>query len=360
MRFYLFIILIAFTSTIVGQENAPILLDEYIKAIGGQNNIDRIQSIYSFANCNGPNGAYQTEVHSAKNSKSIFRQIRKDKPDYIGIVNGNTFWTKGAEVAIAEKKSAYVWRSHEIQWMAIRLNERFREIKFIGNVDFVGKQAVKFSAIDELNKTAQLYFDKTTNLLLGIVIFNPFSEEAETIRLEINDWKRVGKLLLPSQVTFIDKQGKFELKFQSIKINMIKLSVFDIPEKIIAIKKLMELHDLQRTAHFNRDAKLLVSIMSEKFLEIRNGKITSPKKDELIKRFQGYFDSVTFIEWEDKQSPIIEVSEDLKMAVIHVTKKVRLITKGGNEELTNYAWSATFEKINDHWQMKSMTSTSEK
>lgn len=60
----------------------------------------------------------------------------------------------------------------------------------------------------------------------------------------------------------------------------------------------MELQELQRTAHFNRDAKLLVSTLADDYIEVSNGKLNSPTKDELIIRFQGYFDSVTFIEWD--------------------------------------------------------------
>lgn len=357
MKLYLFAILNVFTLTLSAQENASIVLDEYFKAIGGQNNINRVQNIYSFANCTGPNGKYQTELHSAKDSKTIFRQLRENKPDYVGIVNGDTYWVKGKEIVISNKKSAYVWQSHEIQWIATHLTERFREIKFDGKEDFAGKQSVKLSAIDELNKTAQLYFDKKTNLLLGIIFLNPYSEKPETIRLEINEWRKIGKLLFPSKVSFSDNQGNFELRFHTIKINQIDLSIFDIPEKIKAIKKLMELHELQRTAHFNSDAKLLVSIMADDYIEVINGKVNSPKKEDLIKRFQRYFDSVTFIEWDDIQPPIIKVSDDGTLAYVFVNKRVKLKTKENKEELTTFAWTATFQKIIDNWLMTSITST---
>ncbi|MBK6858979.1 MAG: nuclear transport factor 2 family protein [Saprospiraceae bacterium] len=357
MKLYVFIIVIFYSSTLYAQENASIVLDEYSQAIGGQSYISRVQNIYSLANCIGPNGNYQTEIQSANGTKTIFRQIKENKPDYVGIVNGDTYWTKGIEVAISDKNSASAWRSHELQWVATHLTERFREVKFAGHESFAGKQAVKLSATDELNKTAYLYFDKNTNLLLGFTIFSPFNESQETIRLSINDWIKVGKLLLPSKVTFSDKQGDYILNFHTIKINQIDKVVFEIPKKIIAIKKLIELHELQRTAHFNSDAKLLVSIMADDYIEVINGKVNSPKKEDLIKRFQGYFDSVTFIEWDDIQPPIIKVSDDGTLAYVFVNKRVKLKTQENKEELTTFAWTATFQKINDNWLMTSITST---
>lgn len=246
MKLYILIVLVLFSSTLSGQKNADKILDEYFQAIGGQRYINRVQSIYSLAACIGPNGEYQTEIQSAKGNKTIFRQIKENKPDYIGLVNGDTYWTKGIEATIADKNSAFAWRSHELQWVATHLTERFRDPKFIGDEDFAGKQAVKISATDELDKTTYLYFEKHTSLLLGLILFSPFSENQETIRLSINDWKKVGKLLLPSKVTFSDQQGDFVLNFHTIKVNQVDPLVFEVPKKIIAMKKSMELHNLQR------------------------------------------------------------------------------------------------------------------
>lgn len=352
-----FITLILFSPKLSAQEIVNDVLDAYIQIIGGQKYIDKAQSIYSFADCIGPNGKYQTEIHSAKGSKTIFRQIKENKPDYIGIVNGTTYWTKGNELAVSNDKFAFAWRSHEVQWIATHLTERFHDIKFIGNEKFAGKQAVKFSATDELNKTTYLFFEKTTNMFLGLINLSPFNENQETIRLTINTWKKIGKLLLPSKVTYSDKQGEFILNFHTIKINKINENVFEVPKKIIAIKRLIELHELQRTAHFNRDAKLLVSILADDYTEINNGKVTSSKKEDLIKRFQDYFDLATFIEWDDITPPIIEVSDDATIAYVLVNKRVKLTTQDKKEELTIFAWTATFKNINGNWLMTSITST---
>ena len=357
MKIYAFILLHLVTSALFARENASQVLDKYFKAIGGQSHIARVQNIYSFANCIGPNGAYQTEIYSDNGSKTIFRQIRENQPDYIGIANGETYWTKGQDLAVTDKNTAFAWRSHELQWIATHLTERFSALELVGHEDFAGKQAIKLSGMDELNKTAYLFFDTNTYLLLGFSLLSPFSEKPETIQLTIKEWKKTGKLLLPSKVTFTDQQGEFDLNFHIIKINNIKEEVFEIPRQVIEIKNLLTLHDLQRTAHFNRDARLLVSLMSDDFVEIRNGKINTPKKEDLIQRFQAYFDAVTFIEWDDIRPPVVQVSDDATVAYMFVNKRVRLKQQDNTEETTIFAWVSTFLKINDRWLMTSITSS---
>lgn len=357
MKILLFICLTLFSLTVQGQEKADEIIAKFIQAIGGQSEIAKVQNIYSFADCVGPKDKYTTEIHTATNLRTIFKQVTEKGEVYLGQTNGETYWTKDSDFKIANKKEAFVWRSHEFQWIAIRLLERFREPKLVGNEDFAGKSATKLAATDELGRPANLFFDKTTNLLLGFTVLDPFSEKPETIRLTFNEWKKIGKLLLPSKVTATDKQGDFVLNFHTIKVNQIKENVFDIPSKVAAIKELLELHNLQRNAHFNRDAKLLVSIQADNFIEISSGKINNPKKEDLIKRFQSYFDAVTFIEWDDIKPPIIQVSEDATLAYMLVSKRVRLKTKDNKEQTSIFAWTSTFQKIKGKWMMTVITST---
>lgn len=129
--------------------------------------------------------------------------------------------------------------------------------------------------------------------------------------------------------------------------------------KATAIKELLELHNLQRTAHFNRDAKLLVSMFDQNFVEVRNGKVSFLKKEDALKRFQAYFDASTFIEWDDINPPIVKVSDDAMMAYLIVNKRVRLKTKDDKEVTDVFAWTSTFQKIKGKWMMTSIASTNQ-
>ncbi len=360
MKLSILIIPVFFTSILFAQENASMVLEKYYEAIGGQEHLSKIESIYTFADCSSPHGAYQTEVFSAKGSKTFFRQIHENTLDYIGVANGETYWTKGKDVAIANKTSASMWRSHEIHWIATHLRERFHRPKFEGIAEFSGKAAVKLSAIDDVDKTAFLYFDNDTHLFRGFTILNPFAENPEPIDMVIHTWEKINNILYPKNVVFKDKNGEYNFNFRTIQINQPDTGVFDIPEKIMAIQKLLALHELQRKAHFSGDADLLVSMISDDYTEISNGTISSPKKEELLKRFRTYFDAVTFIEWDDITPPVIKLSDDATLAHVYVHKRVRLKTKEQREELATFAWTSTFQFINDTWLMTSITSTVEK
>jgi hypothetical protein len=239
--------------------------------------------------------------------------------------------------------------------------ERFREPSFAGRENFAGKDALKLSMKDELGNPASVFFDSDSGLWLGFVSLNPLGEQRETVRVVINEWKTIGKVKLPSKVTATDKQGDFVLDFQDISVNQINENIFAVPAKVAAMNELLELHNQQRVAHFNRDAKLLMSESADDFTSVSNGKIHRPTREKSISGMQRYFDSSTFLEWDDITPPVIRVSDDATMAYVIVHKKVHLIEKtekGDSQEETEiFAWVAIYQKRNGQWKMTVITST---
>jgi hypothetical protein len=346
------------------QENPLSVIERSVQAIGGRDELGRIRNIRAFADCTGPNGKYTTEIYSAKNSRLIFRQVRQTGKSFAGQTNGNVFWTKdetNGEFSLADKSTASIWRSHEFQWLAIALMERFSEPSFAGRENFAGKDALKLSMKDELGNPTSVFFDAESGLWLGFISLNPSGEQRETVRVVINEWKTIGKVKLPSKVTATDKQGDFVLDFQDISVNGIDERLFAVPIKVVAMNELLELHNQQRVAHFNRDAKLLMSDSADDFTSVSNGKINRPAREKSISGIQRYFDSSTFLEWDDITPPVIRVSDDATMAYVIVHKKVRLLAKtetGGSQEETEvFAWVAIYQKRNGQWKMTVMTST---
>lgn len=346
------------------QENPSDVIERSLQAIGGRSELGPIRNIRAFADCTGPNGKYTTEIYSAKNSRLIFKQVRQGGKSFVGQTNGNVFWTKDEtnnEFSLADKSTAFVWRSHEFQWLMIALMERFREPSFAGRENFAGKNALKLSMKDELGHPASFFFDNDSGLMLGFIILNPFGEQPEPVRVAINEWKAVGKVKLPSKVTATDKQGDFILSFQDISVNRIDENIFAVPTKVVAMSELLELHNQQRVAHFNRDAKLLMSTSADDFTSVSDGKIHRPTRENSINGMQRYFDNSTFLEWDDITPPVIRVSDDATMAYVIVHKKVRLLEKSeaGNsqEETEVFAWVAIYQKRNGRWQSTVIAST---
>jgi predicted RND superfamily exporter protein len=126
-------------------------------------------------------------------------------------------------------------------------------------------------------------------------------------------------------------------------------------------KKIMQLHNLQRDYHFNKDSLAFVTQFSNDFISVNKGEITTPKREETIKRYNKYFSSVEFVKWDDKTPPIIRFSNNGSMAYTIVDKIVTLTYKDENgndkEDTTHFAWTTIYKKYGDEWKIDCVTST---
>lgn len=334
-----------------------------IKAMGGAKELMKIQSITALAKCTGPRGNYTTEVHSMRGDRLMFKQVSANGEVFLGYVNGELAWTKDqttAHVSAIDKNYASMLRGHEFQMMAIVLPERYKNPIIEGEEYFAGKQCIKIRTIDQLESPCQIYFDTSSRLLAGLVFVDP---RPDTIRVVFNEWKQINKVMLPSKVTATDKSGNWVLDFYDIKLNRGDEKIFEIPPSIAAMKELMQLQQQARAAHFGKDAKLLVSMFADDFINIGAGKISRPTREESQNRFQAYFDRSEFLEWDDISPPIIRVSQDASMAYVIVHKRVRLKAKNEQgvleEAATIFAWTETYEKQDGKWTLTAVASTNE-
>jgi len=351
-------------ANIFAQGDPSAIIENSLQAIGGKKEIAKIRNLQAFADCVGPNGKYTTEIYSAKSARLIFKQVLASGNIYIGQTNGQTFWTKdekNSDFSLADNRAAFAWRSHDFQFLALEIAERFRDLAFAGEENFSGKTAVKLRGSDELGKTADVFFDKETKLMLGFTIQNPFGAQPETIRTVFNEWKQIGGLKLPSKVTATDKQGDFVLNFREIVLNKTDEKIFAVPPKVTAMNELLELQKQARAAHFTRNGNLLVSTFADDFTSIAGGKISKPKREASLDRLQNYFNNSTFIEWDDITPPVIKVSDDATMGYVLVHKKVRLPAKNENgtetEETEIFAWIEMYRKIKGEWKLTAVVST---
>jgi len=131
------------------------------------------------------------------------------------------------------------------------------------------------------------------------------------------------------------------------------------------IEQLMTLHQEQKKAHLEKNARVLLAQSSDDFISVNHGIIDSifnRQKQEL--KFQKYFDAVEFKKWDDVVPPKIFFSDDHTLAYMIVDKIVVLDTKddSGNivEETTHFAWVTIFrkQKSND-WKSECIISTNQ-
>lgn len=349
--------------TAVSQISPETVIEHSLDAIGTRRDRERVMSIYAIADCTGPNGRYTTEIDSANGSRLVFRQFRPNGNNYVGTQNGLTSWTSRADgdFDLADQKETFVWRAHDYQRMALEIGTRFQDFKYGGESEFGGVRAVRLDSKDELGNDASVFFSRSSGLLIGFTVRNPFSESPEAIRTVFSEWKKVGTLTLPSVATASDKTGDFVLKFREIRLNRSRPGIFSVPTKVASMTEILAVHNSARAAHFNRDAKLLVSTFADGFADVRNGAVERPDRDQSVSRFEAYFRNSTFIEWDDVEPPVIRVSDDSTLAYTIVRKRVKLKTRDSAgaevEETDVFSWIATYRKIRGAWKLTAIAST---
>lgn len=337
-----------------------------INAMGGENALKNVYNIKAIANCTGPRSKYKTEIHSARQDRLLFKQSHEDGKVFAGFVNGAHVWATDAKTGLVSPLSrvnASMMRGHEFQMIPVVLPERYINPVVEPDIDFAEMRCHDVRMTDELGKICHLFFDTKSKLMAGMIIENPTGEKGETVRIVFHDWKPIGKIKLPAKVTATDKNGDYIFNFYDITVNTVDRKIFKVPQNIQSVSELLQLHEQQRDAHFNRDAKLLVSKFADDFISVSAGKIARPTREQSLNRFQTYFNRSSFVEWDDIAPPVIKISKDASMAYVIVHKRVRLKAADENglsqEQTTIFAWMETYEKQNGKWMMTAIASTNE-
>ncbi|MFC2079580.1 hypothetical protein ACFLSZ_06340 [Candidatus Bipolaricaulota bacterium] len=126
-------------------------------------------------------------------------------------------------------------------------------------------------------------------------------------------------------------------------------------------KTLLDMHAMDRAAHFATDAEDAVSRLSDEQIIVREGTIRHMSRDAVRAITAEYFSGATFHEWDDVEPPIIRVSDDASIAWMINQTRVRLTRKdaeGNDSEVAFvYAGILTFEKKDGAWQRTANVST---
>ncbi|HNB58175.1 MAG TPA: hypothetical protein PKV06_14470 [bacterium] len=125
--------------------------------------------------------------------------------------------------------------------------------------------------------------------------------------------------------------------------------------------ELLRLHEAQRRAHFDRNVDPMTEGHVPQRIQISGGELSYTTPEQTRARFERYFGRVEFLRWDDTIEPIIVVSDDATLANTFVQKLVVVSyqdERGAKQlDTTRFAWTTTYRKINDQWQMIAVTST---
>lgn len=126
------------------------------------------------------------------------------------------------------------------------------------------------------------------------------------------------------------------------------------------IEKILAIHHEQRKVHFEKMPKEFTEMMSENFISVNRGKVTTPSKKDNVERFTNYFNSVEFVKWDDVKPPVIRFSDDGSMAYTVVEKEVVVTYEADEkkyESKTMFSWVAIYKKYGVEWKIDAVAST---
>lgn len=125
--------------------------------------------------------------------------------------------------------------------------------------------------------------------------------------------------------------------------------------------RIMALHNLQRTYHFEKMTEEFVTLFSENHISVNRGAISRPSGAENRERFNRYFESVEFEKWDDIDPPVIRFSDDGSMAYTIVHKEVVVNYRNEDNEKvresTGFSWVAIYKKYAGEWKIDCVAST---
>ncbi|MES2848474.1 MAG: nuclear transport factor 2 family protein [Bacteroidota bacterium] len=122
---------------------------------------------------------------------------------------------------------------------------------------------------------------------------------------------------------------------------------------------ILQIEKAQREYHFKKNAAAFTQVLSDSFLSVNKGTVTSPTKKENLERFNNYFNNTEFIKWDDVKEPIIRFSNDGSVAYVTVQKEVIIKQAGENSlpDTTHFAWVSIYKKEAAGWKIDCVAST---
>ena len=180
-----------------------------------------IENINSFANCNGPNGDYTTEVISEKNGALFFSQVfeYRDLPFIAQLNSNNKGYAIDKNGKISDtlsNVSIEMIRSHDFHRLQTNPKTFFHQIKFNKNVE---TDIELYSGIDRLNNPVKIHYDRAIKQI-RIIEFLNMMDTTEVIKIEYKNWidSDYGKLAKEIEIVQA-KKDTFNFDFKTIEIN---------------------------------------------------------------------------------------------------------------------------------------------
>lgn len=216
------LILLIIGSMIMGCHQKPTAADLIEESMNALNGSDTIETIQAIANCQSPEGSYTTEIHSAKDDYTYFKQVYsyRDIPFEAVVLRLDSGFQLHPDSSIIGLPAGaiHIIKGHEFHEILFELNKRFHQF---GEPESVMEESMKLfrvTALDNLNNPVELFFHQQAGTLERMTFQNP-DDTKEAIRITYSNRKQIQGISLPMHVEILQGDKQFSFDYTSVKIN---------------------------------------------------------------------------------------------------------------------------------------------
>lgn len=197
--------------------SAEQVIEASLHAVGSEADRKGARNMILFANCSSPKGHYTTEIHTASDGYSYFKQKYSYTPGvYEAVILSKTSGVQLLNpVKQLGREAIYTIRGHAFINMILEVDQRFRHFLEPEIVESGSVKSYRLKATDELDHPCYLFFDMKTNLFTALHFQDPVNEK-EIIVIKFSGWKKVQDLQVPHHVEI--NQGDKAFTFDMVKI----------------------------------------------------------------------------------------------------------------------------------------------
>lgn len=202
------------------EQSAEKIIQASLNAVGTKADRDKIQNLVSFADCISPDGKYTTEIHTASDGYTYFKQVYSYNPELFEAVIENKIrgFSISDSVKPLSKEVVYTIRGHTFQNIVLEQDKRFHDFERPVKTERDGLKMYEVKAKDELNHPCLIFFDHDSMLPTALHIQNP-GDVHEVLKIKFSNWKKIQGILMPCKVT-IDQSGKvYSFNFTKLRFN---------------------------------------------------------------------------------------------------------------------------------------------
>lgn len=212
------------------------LLAGAIKAQGGKEAFEAIESVHSKAEMRTPMGNMDVETHSKASGEFHLKQSSPQMGEMRAGYDGTVGWShnqmQGYQL-LPEDEINEIRNMTMTHGMVTQLKEEYGEMKTVERTSFAGEDAYKVYMKHKQDGSEQhVFFHPENHRLVGIEIEQESDFGPMEISMSFDEWKERGDLMVFTKMTINQMGMEIVMEFTEIEFNAVDDDVFVLPEEV--------------------------------------------------------------------------------------------------------------------------------